>query len=212
MKNIPVFATEFGVGSLILKDVPYTQIAYVRIESASSPQEFVNECVSFCRAAGADNIYATGHEILLGYPHHTSILRMACPRDRIDETDAAVFPVTEKTLDRWLEIYRDKMRHIPNAAYMTQADADAMLKRGDGYFIHRDGDLLGIGIAAGETVELVTSLKPGAGKDVVRALNHALFGEQMILEVASTNEKAIRLYESLGFVITTELSKWYKIF
>lgn len=212
MKNIPVFATEFGVGSLIIKDIPYTQTAYVRIESASSPQEFVDECISFCRAVGAKSVYATGHEILLNYPHHTAIIRMTCSRDNIDDTDAAIFPVTKKTLDRWLEIYRDKMRDVPNAAYMTQADADAMLKRGDGYFIHRDGNLMGIGIGSGETIDLVASVKPGAGKDIVRALNHALFGEQIVLEVASANEKAIRLYEGLGFIKAAELSNWHKIF
>jgi ribosomal protein S18 acetylase RimI-like enzyme len=29
--------------------------------------------------------------------------------------------------------------------------------------------------------------------------------------VASTNEKALRLYESLGFVRTKEISRWYRV-
>lgn len=212
MKNIPVFATEYGVGSLIVKDVPYTGIAYVKVESASFPKDFLEECIAFCRAAGADEIYATGHEALQDYPYHTSICRMTCSREVIPDTDAAVFPVTGQTLQRWLELYRKKMRKVPNAAYMTDADGKEMLKRGDGYFVHKDGILLGIGIAAGETIDLVASVQPGAGKDILCALNHALFGERIILDVASTNEKAIKLYEDLGFIKTAELSKWYKIF
>lgn len=212
MKNIPVYATEFGVGSLILKDVPYTQTAYVRIESASSPKEFLEECISFCRVVGAEKIFATGHEVLEDYPLHTTICRMRCDCSVIPTSDANVFPVTEKTLNRWLEIYRGKMRNVANAAYMTDADGREMLKRGDGYFIHRDGELIGIGIANSNVIDLVASVTPGGGKEIVSALSHALCDEEVTLDVASTNEKAIRLYESLGFIKTQELSNWYKIF
>jgi len=38
-----------------------------------------------------------------------------------------------------------------------------------------------------------------------------LEGQTMELEVASTNERAIRLYERLGFVKTAELSRWYQV-
>ena len=36
-------------------------------------------------------------------------------------------------------------------------------------------------------------------------------GDQMTLEVASTNKKAIRLYEKLGFLVTRELERWYSV-
>jgi ribosomal protein S18 acetylase RimI-like enzyme len=50
------------------------------------------------------------------------------------------------------------------------------------------------------------------GKDVFAALTHALMNDRIVLEVASTNRRAISLYESLGFIQTAELSRWYKIF
>ena len=36
-------------------------------------------------------------------------------------------------------------------------------------------------------------------------------GDQMQLEVASTNTRAIRLYEKLGFVPVREIRRWYRV-
>ena len=57
MKDIPVFDTENGVGSLILKDISYTQTAYVRIASVSNFAAYMDDCIGFCRAVGAKTIY-----------------------------------------------------------------------------------------------------------------------------------------------------------
>ena len=79
------------------------------------------------------------------------------------------------------------------------------------YFVHKDGELLGIGIAEGETVEAVVAVKHGAGETVMLTLCGSLFSEKILLEVASTNTKALRLYEKLGFIKTAELSRWYDV-
>lgn len=212
MRDFPMFTTENGVGSLVLKEIPYSGIAYVTIRDSSVPKEFLNECLEFCKVVGAQHIYASGHEILTSYPFHTSVIRMSAAVDAIPQTDASIFPVTDKTIGRWREIYNDRMKCVDNAAFMSDAAASDLLKRGDGYFIHKDGELLGIGIASDDRIDCVASYKPGCGRTVVSALTHALMSEQVILEVASTNERAIRLYESLGFIKTAEISKWYKIF
>ena len=209
MRDIPVFSTEFGVASLVLREIPYRQEAYIRIQDTAYPAEFVEECASFCRMAGAEKIYATGHCFLDRYPLHTAIWRMTCSMDSLPETDAMTMPVTEQTLEHWRRIYNEAMAEVPNASYMDQNDAQQMLCRGDGYFVHRDGTLLGIGIAAGNTVQAIVSAKRGAGQDVLLALTHALSEEQLKLEVASANTRAIRLYERLGFIKTAELSRWF---
>ena len=211
MKNIPVFSTENGVGSLILREIPYKGIAYVRIESTQTPKEFVEECVQFCRMAGAEKIYATGHSYLETFPLHTAILRMSCQKNALPDTDAALMPVTNETVGQWLSIYNERMMNVDNAAFKTSADCDQLLKNGNGYFVHRDGVLLGVGIAAEDTIDAVISVVPGAGKDVLLALTHALFSEQIVLDVASTNHRAIALYERLGFLKTAERSRWYKL-
>ena len=211
MRDIPMFSTEYGVASLVLREIPYRGEAYIRIQDTAFPEEFLQECVSFCRMAGAEKIYATGHAFLHKYPLHTSIIRMQRSMDNLPETDAMTVPVTEQTLTRWQELYNAGMTDVPNAAYMDRKDANEMLKRGDGYFVHRDGELLGIGIAADETIQAVIACKKGSGRDVLLALTHALWGEQIRLEVASTNTRALRLYDRLGFIQTSELSRWFHV-
>ena len=127
------------------------------------------------------------------------------------ETDAALWPVQEQTLEKWREIYNNKVRRLPNGAWMTQADGRKMLEKGDGYFVHRDGQLLGIGRASGDRIDWVASVTAGAGGDVVCALAHALWCDAVTLTVASENKKALALYDALGFVKTKEISKWYVV-
>ena len=212
MRDFPVFTTENGVGSLVLKEIPYSGIAYVTIQDSSFPTVFLNECTEFCRAVGAEKICASGHEVLEAYPLYTAVYQMSAPWDMIPETDACLFPVTEETLRRWCEIYNDRMKNVDNASYMSDNAARELLKRGDGYFVHRDGLLLGIGIASDDRIACVASVVPGGGREVVSALKNALISDRVVLEVASTNQKAIQLYDSLGFIKTAEVSRWYKIF
>lgn len=212
MKDIPVFDTEHGVASLILKEIPYQQTAYVIIRSSVESEKLVEECVAFCRMCGAEKIYATGHEWLADKPFHTAMWEMRCDADVLPDTDAALWPVQEETLEQWRSIYNEKAARLPNGAWMDNKDAREMLRKGDGYFIHRDGALLGIGRASGEMIDWVAATRPGAGRDVVLALRHATSEETLRLTVASVNEKAVRLYESLGFLKTNEISRWHKVF
>lgn len=211
MKDFPVFTTEFGVASLVLKEVPYQGCAYIIIRDTQQPEELLKECVDFCRVCGAERIYATGHEMLNEKPLYTALIEMRCNSASLSDTDAALFPVQEHTLRDWLEIYNRKIASVPNGAWMTDADGKKMLERGDGYFVHRGDQLLGIGIAAGDTIDWVASVQPGAGRDVVLALAHAVMEDTVTLTVASENEKAVKLYESLGFLKAKEISRWYRV-
>ena len=60
MKDIPMFTTPYGVASLSLREVPYQKAAYICILSADQPEMLLEECVSFCRACGAEKVYAKG--------------------------------------------------------------------------------------------------------------------------------------------------------
>ena len=76
MRDFPVFTTEHGAASLILKEIPYRKEAYIRIQSTQEPEMLLEECVSFCTACGAEQVYAAGHDILETYPFHTSVWQM----------------------------------------------------------------------------------------------------------------------------------------
>ena len=211
MRDFPMFTTENGVASITLKEVPYKGIAYIKIQSSQEPKAFLQECVDFCKMAGAEKIYAAGHEMLKDYPLYTGVLRMSAARDSLPESNVALFPVTEKTAEDWRKIYNDKMFSVPNAATMTKDDMKELIRDGSGYFVHEDGELLGIGIARGETVETVISVKKGMGREVMLALCGCLGAETVCLEVASANQRAMRLYEKLGFLATEEISRWYDV-
>ena len=211
MRDFPVFTTENGVGSLVLKEIPYRKVAYVTIRDSLLPDEFLSECVDFCRAVGAERIYACGHAILEKYPLYTTVVQMSGSILSLEQTDACLFPVTEQTLGRWREIYNSRMDKVDNASFLSEQAARELLGSGDAYFIHRDGDLLGIGKASGNRIDCIASVKPGSGWEIVSALAHALLSDPIVLEVATTNTRAMQLYRAIGFIPTQEISRWYKI-
>ena len=61
MRDIPVFDTENGVGSLALREIPYRAEAYITVGAVSDGEAFLKEAAEFCTAVGAEKIYATGH-------------------------------------------------------------------------------------------------------------------------------------------------------
>ena len=211
MRDIPIFATKNGVASLVLKEILYKGIAYITIQDTLQPDKLLRECVDFCKMAGAEQIYATGHAYLEKFPLYTSVLRMKRPREGMPDTDAALFPVTEKTVEDFRNIYNEKMFTVPNAATMTKQDAKKMLTEGTGYFVQKGETLLGIGLVAGDEIRAVAACIPGAGADVMQALCSAIFEETVTLEVACNNLSACKLYETLGFVPVAELSRWYVV-
>ena len=209
MKDVPLFDTQYGIASLVLKEIPYQQAAYITLREAWEPEQLLAECVGFCRMCGAERIYASGHSCLENRPLYTAMWEMKRSMDGFPDTDAALWPVQENTLELWRSIYNEKVQKLPNAAWMSQRDGKKMLGEGNGYFVHRGEELLGIGMAGGDTIQWVASVKPAAGRDVVCALAHALWCDAVSLTVASVNEKALNLYTTLGFLKTKELSKWY---
>lgn len=211
MRDFPVFTTENGAASLVLREIPYRGVAYITLQDTLRPKELLAECVDFCKIAGAEKVYATGHKYLEDYPVYTSVVKMQRAKDGLPESDAALFPVTEKILEDWRSLYNDRMKEVPNASTMTREEGKQMLIKGGGYFVHKDGEMLGIGIARGDKIEAIASAKPGAGETVLLTLCSAMFSENIVLEVASNNERAIRLYERVGFLKTEQLRTWYDV-
>lgn len=209
VKDMPAFTTENGAAALTLREIPYTGRAYIRIWDSMTPEALLAECVSFCKMVGATQVFATGHALLEAYPVHARIVVMRCDAGALGDTDAALWPVQQETLQQWKDIYNRKAVKIPGAAWMDDGDCARMLAAGEAYFVHRGDTLLGTGRVLGDTLSWVCSCQPGAGKDVVRALAHACTGDVLTLEVALENTKAVALYEELGFVASAAKETWY---
>ena len=212
MRDFPIFTTEFGVSSLILKEIPYKNEAYIRIRDVQEEayEDHLRECVSFCRMAGTEHILAAGHGKLSAYPLYVTLYEMRGTARVEEENLVNLFPVTEQTVARWRQICNERMRAVPCAATQTSREEADILK-GGAYFIHREGKLLGIGWLRDGEILAVAAVEPGMGRTVLNTLLSLAEGEPVHLEVASTNERAIRMYESMGFVKTAEKTRWYDV-
>ena len=211
MKDIPMFTTEFGVATLILKEVPYRQIAYIIIQSAQQPEELLKECISFCRMVGAERIYARGgYECVESYPLHTVVYEMrgsiSVDGDKVEN----LWPVTKETVGQWRQILNEHMRNIDNAGTLEARDEEKILE-GGAYFVHRSGELLGIGWLDGDELLSIVSMQPGLGERVLHTLLSVTCPEQLRLDVASTNFRAVRFYEKMGMIKTSDHRRWYRV-
>lgn len=213
MRDFPIFTTEYGVSSLVLKEIPYKKQAYIRIRDVQSGffREHLEECVSFCRMAGAEHIFASGSEDLSQYPLYTTVLEMRGTAWVDKEKLACLFPVTEATAGKWREIYNKSMTSVDNSGTLESRDEQKLTESVGAYFVHRDGQLLGIGWLDDCKLLAVAAVQKGAGETVMYTLMSLVEGDTMTLEVASTNRKAIRLYEKLGFLTTGEISRWHRV-
>jgi hypothetical protein len=206
-----MFDTPYGIASLVLKEIPYKGLAYIILREVWDAEKLLAECVSFCRMCGAEVICAAGHESLESNSLYTTVLEMRGEASPDRASLKSLFPVTESTVSQWRGIYNEKMRSVDNAATLTAFDEKRILNSGGAYFIHENGDLLGIGWLEDTELLALAAVKPGAGRLVLNTLMSLIEGAQMRLEVASTNERAIRLYERMGFLKTAELSRWYRV-
>ena len=211
MKDFPMFTTDFGVASLILKEVPYRGIAYLIIQDTQQPEQLLQECISFCRICGAEKIFARGHEIVENYPWHCAVYEMR-GFARVDESKVEnLWPVTEETVSQWRQLMNERLRNVDNAATLEKKDEEQILRSGGAYFVHSKGELLGGGWLDEGELKLVAACVPGAGERVCHTLFSIVPDLQIRLDVASTNERAIHLYQKLGFIRTAEVSRWYRV-
>lgn len=213
MRDLPFFITDNGVADLILKEIPYKQTAYIRVREAQ-PGELellIGECRSFCRMAGADHIYATGHPELERWPLYTEVLAMRGTAWVDREKLCSLFPVTDQTVTQWRKIYNERMESVHNSATLETRDEKRIVESAGAYFVHENGELLGIGWLEDTALLAVASVKTGAGEKVMHTLMSLVEGAVMSLEVASTNGRAIKLYEKLGFLPVASVSRWYDV-
>lgn len=209
MNDIPIFPTQHGVASLILREIPYRQEAYIRVQDVQ-PGEIdllLAECAGFCRACGAERILWTGAET--DAEPEMTVLRMQGAAWVDKNLLEQVFPVTEKTASKWRTIYNEKMRSVPQARTLSFLDEKELSETAGAYFVHHAGELLGIGWLENTHLLAIASCKSGAGERVMHTMMSLVEGTTMTLEVADRNLKAVELYKKAGFIATGIVSQWY---
>ena len=212
MKDFPMFTTEYGVASLILKEVPYRQEAYIIIQSTQQPKELLEECISFCRVVGAERIYARGHELVESCPLHCAIYEMRGQVTVDERKTANLWPVTPENIGAWRDFLNSRMKGIDNAGTLEKSGEKEILDLGGAYFVHRGGELLGAGWIVDGELMLIAAAEKGMGEQVLHTLLSAAASEEIRLQVVSTNERAIGFYEKMGLIRTAELRRWYRVF
>lgn len=212
MKDMPIFTTENGAASLTLREIPYRKQAFIRIHSSANVEALLTECVDFCRAVGADKIYATGDNSLEKYPVHAKIVKMIGLKKNFRTTAAKAMLIEAADIPLFQDLYNEKMADVPNASYMTLADATTLCINRKAYIIRENQEILGIGVAGNNEIEAIATVAYGRGECVLSALAEVLIDQEIYLEVAAENKRAMALYNRMGFQIVETIAIWYKIF
>lgn len=206
MKDFPVFTTAWGVSSLTLRQIPYRGDAYIKVQTVQPEglEAHVRECADFCCMAGAIRVYVSAQ----GLEPQVRVLELRGVSNPDIDLVEHIFPVTEETVGAWRRIANERMAGVELAAALDRKAEAEILASGGAYFIHRAGELLGIGWIHEETLRLLAGVVPGMGERVAHTLLSVQPGLSLRIEVASSNEKALRLYEKLGFLPVRSLEDW----
>ena len=77
-----------------------------------------------------------------------------------------------------MRIYNDAMKGVPNAAILSKKAANDLLARKAAYYVHENGNLLGLGAVEDDTVLAIVSCVKGAGERIMMTLCSAVNGDR----------------------------------
>ena len=120
-------------------------------------------------------------------------------------------PVTEETAADWAREYNARFRAVPAAESCSPAEERALAAGGEALWIWDGAERIGLGRVRGSELLAVAALLPGAGERCVRALAARCAGPEVRLTCAAENERAMRLYDRLGFSRGAEERVWFSI-
>ena len=134
MKDIPVFSCPDGIATLILREVPFRGEGYILVRGVFGTLEgLLAECAGFCRAAGAERLFAAGEADFSGYSAAIRILGRSAPRESLLPAPEAVrlVPVTGETAADWAREYNARFRAVPAAESCSPAEERALAAGGE---------------------------------------------------------------------------------
>ena len=216
MKDIPMFTGTHGLASLVLKEIAVSGRAYVVVRAIWNGQTeaFLQECLSFCRAVGAEQVYASYEVEKLSAVHAYDMIAMEMEKVNLPQgSPVELEPLTPENGQAFLDIYNTCFRDIPGASTYGKADLLQIFEKDCGFLTKKGEKYAGIAEISETGLESLAVLPEfrGLGYHLALAVLPMVPRKTIRLKVASTNKKALSLYTRLGFVETATVTRWYQL-
>lgn len=215
MKDIPVFTGSHGIATLVLAQIPWSGCGYVLVRSVwDDAAAFLEECLGFCRACGAERVYASWELEALPAEHAYDMLQMKIKKSELPPlAPVAVEELTEENSAAFLAIYNRCFQTVPGAASYSRKDVERLLGEEMAYLVRVDGEYAAVAEISKKGLEAVAVLPEhrGLGASLTRTVLEKVPSTVIGLKVASTNTRAIGMYERLGLMPCGILSRWWKL-
>ena len=217
MKNIPLFTSSYGLATLILREIAWNGRAYVLVRSVWNDRaaELLDECRQFCRAVGAEEIYACWDTEELPADHAYDMIDMTCLKADLPAPRKPVEleQVTPDTAEAYLRIYNQCFRDVPSAASYDRNSLQPLYGEDLAWLAKADGQYAAVTEISKEGLEGIAVLPEfrGLGYDLAATVMQMVPSLTVKLKVASTNARARALYTRLGFTEAGISRRWYQI-
>ena len=211
MKNIPMFTSSYGLATLILREIAWNGRAYVLVRSVWNDQaaELLDECRQFCRAVGAEEVYASWDAEELPADHAYDMIDMTCPKAAlpVPRNPVELEQVRPETAEDYLLIYKQCFRDVSSAASYDRNSLEPLYGEDLAWLAKTDGQYAAVAEISKEGLEGIAVLPEyrgrGYGKGLLRELSRRAVAEgcgRLEWCCLDWNQPSIDFYRSLGAV------------
>lgn len=211
-----MFSSQGGTAALILREIPFTQKAYILLELVveENLSAMISECAAFCRLCGARQCFVSRKADPLPLPHAYDIIEMEIEKNALPTgAPVSLVGIQEDNDSIYLNLYNRCFSSVSGAAAYDRSQLRRI------YLLHQkaflallpDGTPFGFGELHENELAAVGILPEyrGRGYDLTLSLLAHCPGPRITLTVASDNLSAQRLYQRIGFQKTRVVSSWY---
>ena len=219
MNNIPLFPSQGGTATLILREIPHKKTAYIILQSVVEQKlsTMIRECAAFCRGCGAEICFvsAADHDLAIPLKKSHEIRRMAADKSQLPscETPFRLVPITPDNDSIYQRIYNLCFTEVSNSLTYDRAQIKRIYDSGHrGFLALTEEDVpCGMGELHGNELAAVALLPQyrGRGKDLTLSLLALCEGPEITLTVSTDNTAALKVYTALGFVDSGLESAWH---
>ena len=217
MKNIPMFTGQHGMATLVFKELSFSGSAYVVVRAVWTGETaaFLEECRGFCRAVGAEKIYASWEEKSLPADHAYDVLGLYREKAGLPlpNREVELEELRPENGEEYLRIYNTCFRSVAGAASYDKQDLRRLYGQDCAFLAKMDGQYAAVTEISKEGLESVAVLPEhrGLGHDLSLTVLPMVPNPILRLKVASSNLRALNLYRRLGFVQENVRSRWYQL-